>query len=112
MNQFTPGPWRKRYDQSEDAIYVEVDEKSICRIDLPEENDDDNARLIAAAPAVYEALKDILPRYDITADGECKFCGRDYGKDIPKDYLCTSEDCPAEVARAALALVSTEEQVA
>lgn len=49
------------------------------------------------------ALSDLLlPRFDITAGGECKFCYQNYGKDIPKDYLCVNEDCDAFIARAAL----------
>ena len=56
MTKFTPGPWQF-YKNS-----VITDKYSICFMPMPKTGITDeikaNARLIAAAPAMYEALKE------------------------------------------------------
>ena len=66
--------------------------------------------LIAAAPAMYEALLSILPATDIVSGQEtdnCRWCGRDYTDHAVETgetlELCSSDDCPGYIARAALA---------
>ena len=73
-------------------------------------------RLIAAAPALLAALKDLLGiSVDIVAGEErdtCRHCGRDYTEDNMEEaekgndplYLCPSDDCPGYIARHAIAL--------
>lgn len=59
MSKFTPGPWQvKRYANNElqtDFVMVVIGDR-VHMIGYSEE-DAANARLIAAAPAMYEALK-------------------------------------------------------
>ena len=60
----TPGPWatyghRQRFVQTEDAII------EIAEINRNEDNAEANARLVAAAPCLLEALRML---YDETAD--------------------------------------------
>ena len=66
-----------------------------------------NANLIAAAPAMYEALKDLIGDLGDLHGGsiaelQCHWCGRDY-EDEEAGGLCTSDDCPGYIARQAIA---------
>lgn len=66
---FTPGPWRLRSDGEHDLRVVQVvefdgepeeDGATICGIpglELSSDDDEANARLIAAAPELFEALR-------------------------------------------------------
>ncbi len=60
MSKFTPGPWKF----SGVAIRGQNDEPDIARVYMPvgmsEQEFDSNARLIAAAPEMYEALDALL----------------------------------------------------
>jgi hypothetical protein len=53
--KFTPGPWRTDYD-GHGAISIETeDARQICYV-----RDEDNARLIAAAPEMLNALQEVI----------------------------------------------------
>lgn len=60
MSKHTPGPWgHKTWDINKDGEFnytVEKDDKSICEIVGTGEQAEANARLIAAAPDLYETL--------------------------------------------------------
>ena len=58
MSKFTPGPWSLKYAERivpADDIHGE---KSICHVYAT--NQDENRRLIAAAPEMYELIQDFL----------------------------------------------------
>lgn len=69
MARFTPGPWQVDHDDLEERLIIRTIEPQTPNWDIAEitcwedydQNDWDrvhaNARLIAAAPALYEALK-------------------------------------------------------
>ena len=84
---------------------------NLCRTNDAQDVDGEaNAHLIAAAPAMYEALLSILPATDIVSGQEtdnCRWCGRDYTDHAVETgetlELCSSDDCPGYIARAALA---------
>jgi hypothetical protein len=65
-------------------------------------------RLRKAAPALLEALKDLLGDRPDVQDGQCVRCGREYRDPDPDFDIqtgdCPSDDCPAFIARAAIAL--------
>jgi len=58
MSEHTPGPW----ELSRDGCYVTAGRETIAKTGMtcPYEEDFANARLIAQAPAMYEALHDLL----------------------------------------------------
>lgn len=74
--QFTPGPWtidEERYEQgiSHFAISSRHNGEMVCSVSptrLRREQDDANARLIAAAPELFAALQALLPTYIMAAD--------------------------------------------
>lgn len=109
----TPGPW------SIDAVRNETEKLSIVDADMcfvadvwqtyvnGKSRQQDNAHLIAAAPAMYEALKDLIGDLGDLHGGsiaelQCHWCGRDY-EDEEAGGLCTSDDCPGYIARQAIA---------
>jgi len=53
MSDFTPGPWEARYDEPSDEWLIYSGESEFPHAGSNEAN----ARLIAAAPELYEALK-------------------------------------------------------
>ena len=58
MSKHTPGPWH--VDQDINGLYVAAEAKggdAVARIYTWHHGQEANARLIAAAPAMYEALK-------------------------------------------------------
>ena len=118
----TPGPWAHKpraRDGHVDIVckghaeFVHVGcphvEKPI--LDYPTDDEQTaNARLIAAAPELLEALKDLLGyrqgRLTPDAHGDmvcAHYCGRDYGKPDDAPEFCMSDDCPSFIARAAIA---------
>ena len=111
MNQYTPGPWFVSGCRAGE-MYIVVhggvveSEPIIC-----EPRDIANARLIAAAPDLLEALVDLLgDGGDIAEDGMCFHCGRDYiaSDDAPPLVHCPAEDCAGTIARAAIAKAKGE----
>lgn len=66
--QHTPGPWVAFADHPEGAIPVRADGLlvAVCRYSqnprIGKENAEANAHLIAAAPELLEALKDVMDR--------------------------------------------------
>jgi hypothetical protein len=105
----TPGPWSAHYN-NEGLTVFSPDNVTVAYVDYDECEErpvEANAHLIAAAPAMYEALKDLLGELGDLHDGsiselQCHWCGRCY-YDLLSGSLCTSDDCPGYKARAALA---------
>lgn len=64
----TPGPWEYR----ENCIYPTSRQRCIARLDwhIRDEVDDANARLIAAAPDMLEALYEAEEYFDNRADAD------------------------------------------
>lgn len=97
----TPGPWMIGYGEAVGigeiygvGIDTEPDWTPVCMLSLSEkvnEVDEANARLIAAAPDLLAALKDILCFVEIAA------MGRD------QIYWDVIDDCEGAKARAAIA---------
>jgi hypothetical protein len=58
MNKHTPGPWSVQYNDGMSADIVGAHER--VAITYATENQSHNARLIAAAPEMYEALQAII----------------------------------------------------
>lgn len=63
--KWTPGPWWFEADEVEGMVYVahkgtECPSTTICSFEAVDECDVANARLIAAAPDMYEALEAML----------------------------------------------------
>ncbi|WP_436879521.1 hypothetical protein [Escherichia coli] len=84
MDKFkgTPGPWD--YDTALDAIF----NKSclfICDV-----SDKENARLIAAAPELLEALQDFMS----ASSGNTQSCGHDF------ECICRFDKAKAAIAKA------------
>mgnify|MGYP003341995656 CR=1 FL=1 len=75
MNTHTPGPW-KHYDDSENSVHrheIVALGKTVARIyctNGAQIEDAANARLIAAAPDLLEALQEILEQPNYTWDKE------------------------------------------
>lgn len=73
----TPGPWEIIHTEKNpgkvDQIHVGKPDYTVCRVMAYGENAMANARLIAAAPDLLKALKDLVERCDgeegIQADG-------------------------------------------
>lgn len=126
----TPGPWAvepRQWDHGASLAIVAPNngyivaivpfDEDIQTVDEPDyetvkrhPDEVPNAALIAAAPAMYEALLSILPATDIVSGQEtdnCRWCGRDYTDHAVETgetlELCSSDDCPGYIARAALA---------
>jgi len=98
----TPGPWYAK----DGMIASETDPSGKTIATCP---DDANAHLIAAAPALLTALKDLLPTCDATSHTECQWCGRSlhYSDGSKRTFtFCPSDDCPGYTARQAVALAT------
>lgn len=112
----TPGPWR--YEKNKPAILTGEDKvengfvvepaTSIVNLygAMGGDDTDADALLMASAPDLLAALKDVLgvdddrdhsEEIDEDGDGVCRFCGR-----VTKAQ-CTSDDCPGNKARLAVA---------
>lgn len=76
--QFTPGPWTLEHDADGDfAIFART--RLIAITDKDNEGDHANARLIAASPALFEALNRMLVSF--AGDEElCMECGAGIGQ--------------------------------
>ena len=109
----TPGPWyvaKLTYKQDgHEHIGAASIEPNICDMtsSLSPEQVMTNATLIAAAPALLEALHGLLGELGDLEDGsvaelQCHWCGRDY-EDLPSGSFCQSDDCPGFKARQAIA---------
>jgi hypothetical protein len=59
MSKHTPGKWEVYGSETSNAVWVKSANGRICTM-KPCENDLSNARLIAAAPEMYEALKGLF----------------------------------------------------
>ena len=107
----TPGNWTVQHNNNDDTTYIVANDPrlgadmvaEIYRVSAYE----GNAALIAAAPAMYEALKDLIGDLGDLHGGsiaelQCHWCGRDY-EDEEAGGLCTSDDCPGYIARQAIA---------
>jgi hypothetical protein len=115
-DSYTPGPWD--YDMEfivapdpggrhPDIYIAEIahsDEEG--RIASPQQQDA-NRRLIAAAPELLEALKDLLGELPSVQSGVCQHCGREYDDIFSGE--CPSDDCPSFKARAAITEATGEE---
>ena len=74
MAEHTPGPWRHEWREPDCTVWAGEDEH-VASIygDGSVENATANARLIAAAPDLLEALKEVLIHFSGTVAVEC--CG-------------------------------------
>ena len=67
-------------------------------------------RLASAAPDMLEALRGLLGKasFALTSDGwQCNYCHREYSSHDEKPTSCI-DDCPGEIARAAVAKATGE----
>ena len=129
MTQHTPGPW---YIMSEDASFgdipfIDVSRgesgtpscKAICEVQSTLDDDNDfvltpedwaNARLIAAAPELLAALKDLMC---FETDSYCEWCEGHAPKDDSGKIIGPiphKEGCAGVAARAAIARAEGEGQ--
>jgi len=59
-NKHTPQPWRSNDFSSSVYGYIFGDKQAICRVFLDGDECEANARLIAAAPELLEALQGVM----------------------------------------------------
>ena len=81
MSKHTPGPWSCHHDEVDDFSSVEITPKTgpsrwVC--DLNQPNHVANARLIAAAPELLSALRELLTlgQQESIEDGELEAAQR------------------------------------
>ena len=117
----TPGPWKVgRYTPNATEISIlttggaPVTPAWGPKFYVNSEQAKANARLIAAAPDLLEALKDLLgttsDTREVNGRYECRWCGREWSalcgdNEVPEN--CPSDDCPGHIARAAIAKTTT-----
>jgi len=63
-HKHTKGPWHCRASKNEDVTDICANNKFITNIVTQYEDEKANARLIAAAPDMYEALEKVLLAHD------------------------------------------------
>ena len=115
MTGHTPGPWKTDTSHAHEweGITIWAGDVVIAHVVSDQHGQEHgNARLIASAPALLAALKDLLgDKPDFVQDAaarmadefECRHCGRAYAPvDIPETVLDCSEDCPGRIARQAI----------
>jgi hypothetical protein len=73
MNAHTPGPWYVGVYAAHESVFVDSGDGCIyiattASRDVPSQQRHANARLIAAAPDMYEALKAMLDPNECTRD--------------------------------------------
>jgi len=103
--QHTLGPWLYQPTAGNHAFLV-YDEKTGRDLTLVRDFNEANARLIAAAPDLLAALKDLLgdaPRND--ERGLCVHCGRD-NKGHEKERC--DDECPGQIALDAISKATGE----
>lgn len=75
--EHTPGPWFASRDDGNEGNYVSVEDRVIADtygyfcdtgLELPEEEAEANARLIATAPELLEAVQDLVDRLEIALE--------------------------------------------
>ena len=97
MSKHTPGPWIRSYHGFN--ILTADEEQSICQLTnsryVSRDERTANARLIAAAPAMYEALKGLTDWF--------------YGIGLDDDHSQEDGGLPPELAKAEEALAMVEE---
>ena len=114
---FTPGPWEvklcvynvKMRSNTHEVVSQDSGNKA-ATIEAwwDTEEEKANARLIAAAPDMYEALTNLsgdTPDFNEVSHNmfRCRHCGRMYHlTELPEDARGCSDDCPGHIARAAL----------
>ena len=115
----TPGPWHLEIDHALNNTRFRIRNGSVAVLagSFPtgENWHEANARLIAAAPKLLEALRDLLGDSPAVQGGDCQWCGREYGDPndpeitttVP-DGDCPSDDCPSFLARAAIAEATSD----
>ena len=92
MPDFTPGPWVVEKDSLHPFFYVSKDKSKTF---LATVNNEANARLIAAAPVMYYALKECYGFIENIISYDCKYCSRSLdaeGLRIALDDLFSSID--------------------
>lgn len=115
QGKHTPGPWMVLDQPHADTFtfFVGAEGRAIASVfshpgQKPKEaaiaQESADARLIAAAPDLLAALKDLLPLARIKGH-RCPSCGRD---NSGHGDACTSDDCPGVMARAAIARAEQE----
>jgi hypothetical protein len=115
--QHTPGPW---FANDSLQLFAETGQH-LASLDSSTEGFEGgalyaNARLIAAAPDLLAALKDLLgdqPFIQETGDPQAAFfhcihCGREYGAGMDESADDCDVDCPGMIARAAIAKATGE----
>ena len=115
--QHTPGPWYIDCQNESAAIgYRAIVDNEGYTVCSPSPMGQANARLIAAAPDLLAALKDLLgdqPFIQETGDPQAAFfhcihCGREYGAGMDESADDCDDDCPGMIARAAIAKATGE----
>lgn len=84
MSKYTPGPWKvERLTHVGTNVFGLANEMTAR--EFVETNWDANARLIAAAPELLEALKSARESLGIAADNEC---GCESGSPAQPEFVC------------------------
>ncbi len=66
---FTRGPWEQKVDGDQIDIWGNNGNQTVCMLDYNGEETKANAQLIAAAPDLYEACKQLISAFD--GDTDC-----------------------------------------
>lgn len=98
MSKHTPGPWKK-YDSAFPQFFVTTDGKDICKVsseDVSMLEAEANARLIAAAPDLIEALEKMV-------EYAHQYSGRERSQSAAMEIVETPISDDVAAARAAIA---------
>jgi hypothetical protein len=99
MSAHTPGPWFFNPDFNE--VQAEADGQPVAVLSPREGESEANARLIAAAPDLYEALLSIVNGYEVNAEAS----ELNVEKQEASRYWLEGLGAAAQIAREALAKV-------